>query len=315
MQLAKRRFGLSLLLAISMSSCDSGDQKSGGEADKPLSESADRRQQGSGSAAVSASGRTAAELEAQVSERIVLLEGLEEEAFLKELEKGFKEDQALQMAVLGKWEGDLPYEKLETMMLNHFWETGWEVALSQFDLIEPNLAVSSPLLGHLMQGISHEKPDWARDWLIENHAKEGVLTGAGNVGEALYDKEKPVDGFKELWALEMPDPVIRANFVEGYVQEWVRRDFEGAFEHLSSLESDPVLDRTFYDLVHIANNVNPQDALPWAEAIEDEGYRRSAMIEVGRKWLEKDPEGYLEWRANEAPKEFLGELPTEKEEF
>jgi len=144
---------------------------------------------------------------------------------------------------------------------------------------------------------------------LGNHPEApGVTSAAASVGRAMADRDDRDESFDLIWSSQLPE-AIRTNMLDGFASNWVLRDFDGAFQKLSSMDTDPLLDRTVYNLTSVASRVNAADTMPWAESISDAGLRRSAILETAKKWSDLDAESYSQWKESDAPADLRNELP------
>lgn len=246
--------------------------------------------------------------EARINERLKELEGLSGEAFLSALREGLQSDQPLEMAVLGKWRGDLDVEPLLTLLLDHFWHHSWEDALAQFSLIEPNQLLADRLLGHLLEAVSLDDPEKARQWLLANQDVEGGPQGAFILGKAFASSGSISENFSLINETDASEN-LRRNLIQGYLEQWVQKDFNATFEFVSQLPADPILDEAIYRLTTRAARIDPKQSIPWAESITDSGLRRSALLEVADAWRDADQVAYLEWKSGRERDDLSLELP------
>jgi hypothetical protein len=77
--------------------------------------------------------------------------------------------------------------------------------------------------------------------------------------------------------------------------EWARENPQAAADRLGSMSISPERDSATYGYATRVAWENPTAAIEWANTISNEGTRADALMETGRAYLRKDPEGAKQW--------------------
>jgi len=100
------------------------------------------------------------------------------------------------------------------------------------------------------------------------------------------------------WLLTVPASDERRKTIRSTFSTWLESDPGAATKWLRSASPAEAADPAIMVVVRRDSMRRPGSALDWAHLIHDDGLRRSTLIEVARRWLERDPKAFKAWLPN-----------------
>jgi len=225
--------------------------------------------------------------------------------FLSSLHK----DEQETLRILSLITENIDYSSIQSILVQFYSEAGIERGLNSLSLLNNNPSLSSTLINQFLSLYSEKEPEKALEWIRANSQLHGIENAASELGSQLGKSEDALQAFGQILEGDLPDK-LKEPYLWGLTKEWLQSDFNSAFEHLSQQKATPVIDRTFYHLIGEGAKIDPATTMNWTKSINNQGLRRSAIIETALSWQAHDNDAYLAWKLTAAlPEDILTELP------
>ena len=142
------------------------------------------------------------------------------------------------------------------------------------------------------QVIKSGNPVEAANWATALPSGEMQDTAIRRVAEE-YAEDDPVAALD--WANTLPQGNGKNRAMRESFSEWARENPQAAADRLGSMSVSPERDSATYGYATRVAWENPTAAIEWANTISNEGTRTDALMETGRAYFRKDPEGAKQW--------------------
>jgi hypothetical protein len=142
------------------------------------------------------------------------------------------------------------------------------------------------------QVIKSGNPAEAANWATALPSGEMQDAAIRRVAEE-YAEDDPVAALD--WANTLPQGNGKNRAMRESFSEWARENPQAAADRLGSMSISPERDSATYGYATRVAWENPTAAIEWANTISNEGTRADALMETGRAYLRKDPEGAKQW--------------------
>lgn len=221
------------------------------------------------------------------------------EALLKHALDLLEKDPDHALEVFSTLTAEMDYSVIGDALLSFYQENGGLVkGLESFHILDKNPTLAAPLLKEFITPIWKENPDVALTFLDQFPDLNGAESAAMNVAKEIGQSENPTRDFKTVLEGNLSDEV-RSSYFASLAEQWIQKDFDGAFQYFSELESSPVFDGAIYELIGRSATVDPQSSIEWAQSMTDEGLKQSAIAEIESAWKEQDQAGYDDWKSTQ----------------
>ncbi len=207
-----------------------------------------------------------------------------------------EQDKEKALEILSTLTAELNYQVVGDTLLSFFEKNGGlEKGLEAFHILDPNADITAPLLKRFLTPVWKESPEVAMKFINDFPELNGIEVAAMSIGSEVGRSDDPTKDFQTVLQGDLPDEV-RSSYLASLSGEWVKKDFDGAFEYFSKLENTPILADAIYEIIGTSSAIDPQSSMEWALSIKDEGLRESAIQDVEQIWAEQDEAGYQEWK-------------------
>ncbi|MBT7971186.1 MAG: hypothetical protein HN570_09320, partial [Verrucomicrobia bacterium] len=142
------------------------------------------------------------------------------------------------------------------------------------------------------QVIKSGNPAEAANWATALPSGEMQDAAIRRVAEE-YAEDDPVAALD--WANTLPEGNGKNRAMRESFSEWARENPQAAADRLGSMSISPERDSATYGYATRVAWENPTAAIEWANTISNEGTRADALMETGRAYFRKDPEGAKQW--------------------
>tara|TARA_B100001057_G_scaffold86918_3_gene82834 strand:+ start:3616 stop:4809 length:1194 start_codon:yes stop_codon:yes gene_type:complete len=142
------------------------------------------------------------------------------------------------------------------------------------------------------QVIKSGNPAEAANWATALPSGEMQDAAIRRVAEE-YAEDDPVAALN--WANTLPQGSGKNRAMRESFSEWARENPQAAADRLGSMSVSPERDSATYGYATRVAWENPTAAIEWANTISNEGTRTDALMETGRAYFRKDPEGAKQW--------------------
>lgn len=142
------------------------------------------------------------------------------------------------------------------------------------------------------QVIKSGNPTEAANWATALPSGEMQDAAIRRVAEE-YAEDDPVAALN--WANTLPQGNGKNQAMRESFSEWARENPQAAAERLGSMSASSERDSATYGYATRVAWENPTAAIEWANTISNEGTRANALMETGRAYFRKDPEGAKQW--------------------
>ena len=142
------------------------------------------------------------------------------------------------------------------------------------------------------QVIKSGNPAEAANWATALPSGEMQDAAIRRVAEE-YAEDDPIAALD--WANTLPQGNGKNRAMRESFSEWARENPQAAADRLGSMSVSPERDSATYGYATRVAWENPTAAIEWANTISNEGTRTDALMETGRAYFRKDPEGAKQW--------------------
>jgi len=147
--------------------------------------------------------------------------------------------------------------------------------------------------------VARKDPRRAAEWFLAHRAQPYSSGGLINIARKWAHYHDAPALFE--WLLALPTTGERQNeridAVSAGFRTWYKRAPDEATAWLAAAPQDPVWDAAVAELVRTLSFTKPDEAVEWAQRIQDETQRRRSTQLAGRRWAGSDMEAARAWLA------------------
>ncbi len=155
----------------------------------------------------------------------------------------------------------------------------------------PDEGMRQSSIHSIIPRFAYSDPESASKWAASLDS-DISSTAIHKVGEAWAHRDPPASA---EWLSSLPESKGASTGLETALHHWAGRDPKAASDHLVSMPDSPRKDRAIRGFVSKVAHEDPQSALIWADSIQDESTRNSALINAGQTFFRRDRTAATEW--------------------
>jgi hypothetical protein len=139
-------------------------------------------------------------------------------------------------------------------------------------------------------------PAAAKAWMESQNIPASNLPAARVELAESWARVRPHEAIE--WVRGLPENAQSRELYDAVFRQWISYDRNVAADWLANQPPSPMLDRPIERYTWQVMEIDPQNSMPWAESITDEGRRFRMMSEIAERWGRRDPLGLANFVAS-----------------
>jgi hypothetical protein len=182
-----------------------------------------------------------------------------------------------------------PYRDHAQAVLDEIYENGGHDKLKSWVEAMPEGKWRDGAMNRFIDQWARYDPASAKAWMDSQHIPASNLPAARVELAESWARVRPQEAIE--WVRALPQNAQSRELYDAVFRQWIQYDSNVAADWLANQPPSPMLDRPIERYTWQAMEIDPQNSMPWAESITDEGRRFRMMSEIAERWGRRDPQG------------------------